>query len=228
MGKRRVLYPQSFRKDNLRHCANGWKTYEGLCKELKRTEVKPVSQSVGMGLFAKEVIPEGSIVVECTGSRIDKSVIEIGEDDFNFDRDNHEYMIRTFGGQTAIDASMSGATHVWKFINHACDPNCKYFTINLAEDELSVKDPIEVVFVYALRTIQIGEELTCSYDWPLSKRLPRESCKCGCINCSDWIGVCGYPRVEEEVIDGGGMSGDPIGSKSIYNFKTYRCSVQND
>ena len=210
--------PCTFTKDDLCFCRGAWDKYRELVKEVKKTNKKGVSPAVGMGLFAGQRIRSGSVVVECTGTRMPMSGILMGDDKFNFDRDRDEYMITTFSGRMSVDASLVSSNHKWKYINHSCVPNCKYYTVDLAEDDPNISDPIEVIFVYALRDIEEDEQLTCSYDWLIEKSLTRDKCECGNINCSELVGVRGYPLVEEEVCDGEGPSGDEIGTKTMRRF----------
>ena len=74
-----------------------------------------------------------------------------------------------------IDASLDGNDARW--INHSCDPNCE-----------AIEEEDGGVFIYAMRTIQPGEEL--NYDYRLSvdgkpskKERKRYACHCGSENC---------------------------------------------
>ena len=71
-----------------------------------------------------------------------------------------------------IDAGVNGNSI--RFMNHSCEPNCE---TSLEGDK---------VFVYALRDIAPGEELT--YDYNLHPGDPSDSpeayaCRCGSKNC---------------------------------------------
>ena len=89
---------------------------------------------------------------------------------------------------------------------------------DLAENDPNVDVSIVVVFFYALRDIQIGEELTCCYGWPVGKALPRKICRCGSLNCSGLVVVRGFAIVEDTVVDGDGDSGNPIGMVTTVKF----------
>ena len=211
--------PRSFTKDDLWYCRHAWSIYNDLvlASYETATEVKFISETVGSGMFASEDLDEGQVVIECTGDRLPTYIIDHIEKEYNFDGDNCEYMIMTNSGKLAIDASVNSA-HAWRYINHGCNPNCKYFTIDLSEQDERSEGPIEVVFVYTLRKVTKGEQLTCGYYWSRQKCRTTKPCRCGSINCSEVAGIRGYPLVVEEVLDGEGRSGYPIGSKRSLKF----------
>lgn len=81
----------------------------------------------------------------------------------------HHTFIFGLSDGTVIDGGINGNSARW--INHSCNPNCE-----VIEDD-------ERLFVYALRTIRAGDELT--YDYQLSWEEPvtvqaREAHRCGC------------------------------------------------
>lgn len=211
--------PLSFDEKDLAHCAQAWETYSDLRSKQKNTTVKWISLGVGHGLFAAEDIAAGELVVEYTGNRLTMDIVELGDDIFNFDRDTEEYSVRTASGRMVIDASDGSDQHIARFANHGCDPNCEYATVDLAENDHSC-EPIEAVFIYAIKNIRKGEQLRCCYGWCMSKCKYRRQCDCGSMNCSDIVGVRGYPRVVDDVIDGSGPSGCPIGSRNVVKFRT--------
>jgi hypothetical protein len=76
--------------------------------------------------------------------------------------------------RTVIDAGVGG--NEARYINHACDPNCESATENRR------------VFIRAIRTIQLGEEL--SYDYLIQRDgddAPNidevYACRCGAKSC---------------------------------------------
>lgn len=71
----------------------------------------------------------------------------------------------------AIDAT--NTQQGFKYINHSCSPNCFMRVINY-----------QVEF-YALRTINIGEEITCNYGE--THHDGKHQCKCKSENCKGKI-----------------------------------------
>ena len=63
------------------------------------------------------------------------------------------------------------------FLNHSCSPNCELI---IWEDEPA---PPEMC-LHAIKTIQIGDELTIDYAWPANVTIP---CQCGSESCRGWI-----------------------------------------
>ena len=93
----------------------------------------------GRGVFAEEVIPKGSCIIEYTGRPATAAEQEAN---------TGKYLFWT-GTRTMINGNIKGNRA--RFINHSCVPNC--------EVDLKKKR----IFVFALRDIQKGEELTYDY-----------------------------------------------------------------
>lgn len=99
----------------------------------------------GSGVFAKRAIPKGTRVIEYTGERVpvERLLIDAGDDS-----SAHVYSFR-LSPSMVIDGSRGG--NEARFINHHCDPNCETYTFG------------DRVYVYAMREIVRGEELTFDY-----------------------------------------------------------------
>jgi len=117
------------------------------------------------GVFTTTPIRKGKRIVEYTGPRVTKE-----EGDRIYDEKPVTYLFALEDGRV-IDGH-----GIAMFINHCCDPNCE-------TDEVRGK-----IWVYALRNIQAGEELTYDYnlvaeesDTPAVKR--QYACGCGARNC---------------------------------------------
>lgn len=128
----------------------------------------------GKGLFAKSTIPKGTRIIEYAGKRVLKN--EIPTDLFN-GLTSTAY-IMNLNETIAIDAERNGNDA--RFINHSCLPNCIVYFFN------------EVPYIYALREIIAGEELSFDYkmgfaeaEQPLSLELKKTflPCCCGAVNC---------------------------------------------
>ena len=119
------------------------------------------SQIHGWGGYAKAKIRKGKRIIEYIGPRLNKEQAE---------REllNQNCYVFTVTDDSDIDGSVR-----WnpaRFLNHSCDPNC----------ESDIKR--DRVWIYALRTIQPGEELTYNYAHELDDYADRP-CRCGSEKC---------------------------------------------
>ena len=60
-------------------------------------------------------------------------------------------------------------------INHSCDPNCEVFGSGLK------------VWVYAMKNIKKGEELSYDYGFNFDEDYKQYPCKCGSEKCVGYI-----------------------------------------
>jgi uncharacterized protein len=93
----------------------------------------------GKGIFALESIPKGKRIIEYIGRNIPPK---------NQDIVTGRYLFWT-GRKKMIDGNVKENTA--RFINHSCRPNCE------------ARGPSGRVFVYSIRKIKAGEELTYDY-----------------------------------------------------------------
>ncbi len=130
------------------------------------------SRIEGKGVFAKRKIPWGTRIVEYLGRRIPigsllQAVVD-GEP------------VRTYSFRvnktTMIDGTVGGNDA--RFINHSCEPNCEAFVFD------------DRVYIYAMKDIPRGEELTFDYKLgPAIKGRAKKAdiqsfaCKCGAPSC---------------------------------------------
>ena len=126
----------------------------------------------GKGVFAKRMIPRGTRIIEYLGARrtIESLVTAVANG-----AEPSVYLIHLHEGMV-IDGAIDGNDA--RFINHGCDPNCEIY---LFGDRL---------YVYAMRDIDPGEELT--FDYALNTppglavkkgRAKDYPCRCGSPNC---------------------------------------------
>ena len=112
---------------------------------------------LGKGLFARRRFRKGQQIGEVTG----RIIIDAEYD-----------------SRHCIELS---ETHVlepgtpFRYMNHGCEPNCELF---------SWKGDGLKVYVRAIRTIPLGEELTIDYAWEAEAAIP---CLCTAENCRGWI-----------------------------------------
>ena len=113
---------------------------------------------LGRGVFAETHFLTGEVIDAVTG-RI------IGPDDTNYD---DSYCI-DLDGELMFDPEPP-----FRFLNHNCEPNCEVFSWE--------GDPR--LWVQCRRPIQVGEELTIDYAWPIEHAIP---CRCDSAKCRGWI-----------------------------------------
>ena len=114
-------------------------------------------------MFAKRRIPRGTRIIEYLGARVPRG--EVGSV-YGFAVD----------GETAIDGGRGG--NEARFVNHSCAPNCEAYVFDGR------------AYVYAMRDIAVGEELTFDYRLGPANRSERAEpdaaeyrCNCGAANC---------------------------------------------
>ena len=111
------------------------------------------------GVFAGEMIPAGKRVIQYTGERIsDREALRRSIKQFSMGRAERIYSVHLKRGWK-IDGSVGGSGA--EFINHSCDPN------------LTMRKIRGQIFLYSLRKIRSGAELTADYGF-------RCYCPCHC------------------------------------------------
>ena len=123
----------------------------------------------GRGVYARRAIRKGKRIIEYTGRRVSWESIPDDPDD------PRTFFFGLHNGKDVIDPAIGGNDACW--INHSCAPNCQ-----------AIEDESERIFIYALRDIHAGQELTYDYsleiDEPRSKQSEDESaCRCGTLSC---------------------------------------------
>ena len=130
------------------------------------------SRIQGKGLYAKRKIPRGTRIIEYTGERVPlaRLLVEVGAGSAA-----QAYTFR-LNASTVIDGTRGG--NEARFINHSCDPNCEAYVFD------------EKVYIYAMRDIVRGDELTFDYQLSpvLRGRRPKADraaylCRCGSPKC---------------------------------------------
>ncbi len=130
------------------------------------------SRIVGKGIFAKRKIPKGTRIIEYEGERVPKNKLFV---EINEGKPINVYTF-SLSDKLVIDGLRNGNES--RFINHSCDPNCESYIFD------------ERVYIYAMREITRGEELTFDYNLGAStkgaKKINNDSdyaCHCGSANC---------------------------------------------
>ncbi len=138
-------------------------------------ELRP-SAIPGTGAFATRRNRKGARIVEYIGERITQEEADRRYDDEAMER--HHTFLFNLDDNTVLDA---GTVHnESRYINHSCDPNCQ---------ALIDKGHI---YIYALRAIEPGEELTYDYAYERTEDMSPESeeiyvCRCGSPKCRGTI-----------------------------------------
>ena len=138
-------------------------------------ELRP-SAIQGTGAFATRRIRKGARIIEYVGERITQDEADVRYDDEAMER--HHTFLFNLDDNTVLDA---GTVHnESRYINHSCDPNCQ---------ALIDKGHI---YIYALRTIEPGEELVYDYAYERTPDMGPESdalyvCRCGSPKCRGTI-----------------------------------------
>jgi hypothetical protein len=130
------------------------------------------SRIEGRGVFAKRKIPKGTRIIEFKGKR--RPVTDL------FMEVAGEKAARVYAfslrADTVIDPMIGG--NEARFINHSCEPNCEAYTFD------------DKAYIYAMRDIVRGEELTFDYQLRRASGAARKRsdnsdyrCRCGSNNC---------------------------------------------
>jgi SET domain-containing protein len=120
------------------------------------------------GLYAAKNIKAGTIVIHYKGKLITKKETEKNP---KYDNDKAIYL---FNLNSRYDLDGDFANNTARLINHSCSPNCEV-------DGKGLK-----LWIYALKDIKKGEELSYDYGFGYDENYKDFVCKCRAKNC------CGY------------------------------------
>lgn len=121
--------------------------------------LKVLRSHSGRGLFTLERIPKGSFIIEYFGRPATAKQIK---------ENRGKYLFWT-SDASMIDGNVP--TNTARFINHSCAPNCRVRIRNRR------------IYIFALRTIQPGEELSYDYGEEYFERHLAGICRCAkCTN----------------------------------------------
>jgi SET domain-containing protein len=130
------------------------------------------SEISGLGAFAQRPIPQGTRIIEYRGERIGPSEADRRYAD---GPEGHPLVLLfTVNSRTVIDGGVGG--NQARFINHSCSPNCEAVTEGRR------------IWIYALKDIAPGEELTYDYNLTGDPQDPAAQrreypCNCGSPDC---------------------------------------------
>jgi len=121
------------------------------------------------GLYAAKNIKSGKIIINYKGKIITKK-----ETDTNPKYDNDK-AIYLFNLNNRYDLDGDFEYNTARLINHSCNPNCEVNGKGLK------------LWIFALRNIKKGEELSYDYGFAYDKDYKQFVCKCGSKNCVGYI-----------------------------------------
>ena len=121
------------------------------------------------GLYANQNIKKGTKIIEYKGKIISVKQSEVSS---KFDNGKAIYL---FNINKKYDLDGDFKFNTARLINHSCDPNCEVFGKGLK------------VWVYAMRDIKVGEELSYDYGFSFDKDFKNYPCKCKSKNCVGYI-----------------------------------------
>ena len=120
------------------------------------------------GVYAAQNIKEGKIIIYYKGKIITKKETETNP---KYDNDKAIYL---FNLSSRYDLDGDFEYNDARLINHTCDPNCEVAGKGLK------------LWIFALRDIKKGEELSYDYGFGFDEDFKQFPCKCRAKNC------CGY------------------------------------
>jgi len=134
----------------------------------------------GNGVFAVRTIAKGERIVRYAG--LLRTHAETDAVYANVPETGHTFLF-TLNDDYVIDGNVNG--NIARWINHSCEPNCEA----LIEEDRNGRAHRDQVFIYALRAIAPGEELTFNYGIVLAERHTPKlkalwGCRCGARACS--------------------------------------------
>ena len=119
----------------------------------------------GTGGFARKNIPNGQLVIEYVGERIDK------KESNRRCEENNEFI---FTLDESVDLDGNVPSNPARFINHSCQPNCDAEIID------------NRIWIVANRDIKASEEITFNYGFDLEDYRDYP-CHCGSPECVGFI-----------------------------------------
>ena len=121
------------------------------------------------GLYANQDIKKGTRIIEYKGK-----IITVRQSESNPKYDNCK-AIYLFNINKKYDLDGDFKFNTARLINHSCDPNCEVFGKGMK------------VWVYAMKDIKKGEELSYDYGFSFDKDFKQFPCRCGAKNCVGFI-----------------------------------------
>lgn len=163
-------------KQELKEAAKARRKLEKLVERAKSEWCEVRDSAIhGSGVYAAKDIPSGQRIIEYVGERIDKDESERRANrqwEHAEETGGAAVYIFTLTKKWDIDGNVPWNTA--RLLNHSCDPNCEAWI----EEKR--------IFLYALRDIAQGEELTFDYGFDI-ENYEDHPCRCGSESCVGYI-----------------------------------------
>ena len=121
------------------------------------------------GLYANQNIKKGTKIIQYKGKIISVKQSEVSS---KFDNGKAIYL---FNINKKYDLDGDFKFNTARLINHSCDPNCEVFGSGLK------------IWVYAMKNIKKGEELSYDYGFSYDDDYKDYPCRCGAKSCAGYI-----------------------------------------
>ena len=121
------------------------------------------------GLYANHDIKKGTRIIEYKGKIITSKQSEVNP---KYDNSKAIYL---FNINKKYDLDGDFKFNTARLINHSCDPNCEVLGKGLK------------IWIYAMKDIKKGEELSYDYGFSFDKDFRQYPCRCGSKNCVGFI-----------------------------------------
>ena len=121
------------------------------------------------GLYASQDIKKGTRIIEYKGKIITSKQSEVNP---KYDNSKAIYL---FNINKKYDLDGDFKFNTARLINHSCDPNCEVLGKGLK------------IWIYAMKDIKKGEELSYDYGFSFDKDFRQYPCRCGSKNCVGFI-----------------------------------------
>ncbi len=121
------------------------------------------------GLYASQNIKKGTRIIEYKGKIITSKQSEVNP---KYDNSKDIYL---FNINKKYDLDGDFKFNAARLINHSCDPNCEVLGKGLK------------IWIYAMKDIKKGEELSYDYGFSFDKDFRQYPCRCGSKNCVGFI-----------------------------------------
>ena len=125
------------------------------------------------GLYASRDIRKGTKIIQYKGK-----IITTKQSDNSPKFDNYK-AIYLFNLNKRYDLDGDFKFNTARLINHSCDPNCEVLGEGLK------------LWIYAMKNINKGDELSYDYGFTFDKDFRQFPCKCGSKNCIGYIVIEG-------------------------------------